>query len=230
MTMGEIWGYETEGLFKDEAEVAATDQSYLYANWYPGDVHYKDLNGDGKINVGNNTVDDPGDRKVIGNNTPRFSFGLTLNAEWRGFDASVFLQGVGKRDYMFSSASNYFWGFAGNQEHSTYYTIHTDRWSEDNPDGYYPRAYFNTTKNQLPQTRYLQNASYMRIKNLQLGYTLPKTITDKIKFQRARLFINVENLATFTSLPDIIDPEIISPDAKIYPLRRTWGVGANITF
>ncbi|GAB6008408.1 TonB-dependent receptor [Dysgonomonas reticulitermitis] len=230
MTMGEIWGYETVGLFKDQAEIDATDQSYLNANWYPGDVHYKDLDGDNKIKPGY-TVDDPGDRKVIGNNTPRYQFGVNLNAEWRGFDATVFLQGVGKRDIMFAENANYFWGFEGDSMwQSSYFTVHTDRWTSENPDGYFPRAYFNTRKNLQAQTRYLQDASYLRLKNVQLGYTLPRTITEKVKFQKARLFVNIENLATFTNLIKIIDPEIVNSEAKVYPLQRTWAFGVNVTF
>ncbi|MDR0537252.1 MAG: TonB-dependent receptor [Tannerellaceae bacterium] len=230
MTMGEIWGYETVGLFKDQAEIDAADQSYLNANWYPGDVHYKDLNGDGKINIGDNTLANSGDRKIIGNSTPRYSFGLTLNAEYQGFDATVFFQGVGKRDIMFDAGSNYFWGFVNNEWQSSYFTVHTDRWTPDNTSGYYPRAYFNTDKNKQAQTRYLQNAAYLRLKNLQLGYTIPKTITDRIKFQRARIFCNVENLATFTKLISIVDPEIVNGNAKVYPLQKTWAFGINLTF
>ena len=230
MTMGEIWGYETVGLFKDQAEIDATDQSYFNANWYVGDVHYKDLNGDGKINIGTNTLYDPGDRKVIGNTTPRYSFGLTLNAEWKGFDALVFLQGVCKRDFMFESQSNFFWGAVTNELSSSYFTLHTDRWTKDNPNGYLPRIYFNTDKNRQAQTRYLQNAAYLRVKNIQLGYSLPKEITNKIKFQKARIFVNIENLATFTKLMNIIDPDIVNQNAKVYPLRRMWAIGTNITF
>ncbi|MDR0507227.1 MAG: TonB-dependent receptor [Dysgonamonadaceae bacterium] len=230
MTMGEIWGYETVGLFKDQAEIDGTDQSYLNANWYPGDVHYKDLDDNNKINIGDNTVDNPGDRKIIGNSTPRYSFGLTLNAEWRGIDAAVFMQGVGKRDLMFASNSNYFWGFGGDEWQSSYFTVHTDRWTTENPDGYYPRAYFNTDKNRQAQTRYLQNAAYLRLKNIQIGYTIPKTLTDKISFQKARIFVNVENIATFTKLINIVDPEIVNGDAKVYPLQKTWAFGLNITF
>jgi TonB-linked SusC/RagA family outer membrane protein len=230
MTMGEIWGYETVGLFKDQAEIDGANQSYLNANWYPGDVHYKDLNGDGKINIGDNTVNNPGDRKIIGNSTPRYSFGLTLNGEWKGFDATIFLQGVGKRDIMFDAGSNYFWGFVNNEWQSSYFTVHTDRWTTANPNGYYPRAYFNTDKNKQAQSRYLQNAAYLRFKNVQLGYTIPKAFTDKIKFQKARLFVNVENLATFTKLINIVDPEIVNGNAKVYPLQRTWAFGINLTF
>lgn len=229
-TLGEIWGYETVGLFKDQAEIdAAADQSYLRAEWNVGDVHYKDLNGDGKINIGKNTVDDPGDRKIIGNTTPRYSFGVNLNAEWRGIDLTVFLQGVGKRDIMFGSDANYFWGFT-TQAQSTYFTVHTDRWTETNPNGYLPRAYFNTAKNRQAQTRYLQNAAYLRLKNMQLGYTIPQSITGKLKLQKARVFVNAENLATFTKLSKIIDPEIVNTDAKVYPIKGTWAFGINVTF
>lgn len=229
--MGEIWGFETVGLFKDQAEIDAVDQSYINANWYVGDVHYADLNGDGKVDMGDNTVDNPGDRKVIGNSTPRYNFGVTLNAEWRGFDCTMFFQGVGKRDIMFAENANYFWGFTdGGEWQSTYFTVHQDRWTKDNPNGYLPRAYFNTNKNQRAQSRYLQNAAYLRFKNLQLGYTIPKSLTDKIRFQRARVFVNVENLATFTNLSKIIDPEIVTESAKVYPLQRTWAFGINLTF
>lgn len=229
--LGEIWGYETVGLFKDQAEIdAAADQSYLYASWNPGDVHYADRNGDGKINMGNNTVDNPGDRKVIGNSTPRYTYGISANVEWKGVDFSMFWQGVGKRDIMFAQDANYFWGFVSSVWQSSYFTEHTDRWTEKNPNGYLPRAYFNTTKNRQAQTRYLQDASYLRLKNLQVGYTLPKTITDKIKFDRVRVFVTGENLLTFTKLMKIVDPEIVNSDAKVYPLQRTWAFGVNITF
>ncbi|MDR0994669.1 MAG: TonB-dependent receptor, partial [Tannerella sp.] len=173
MTMGEIWGYETVGLFKDQAEIDATDQSYLNASWYPGDVHYADLNGNGRLDVGDNTADNPGDRRVIGNSTPRYQFGLNLNAEWNGFDCSVFLQGVAKRDIMFDEDANFFWGIVGGGVwQSSYFTAHTDRyvaateWTQQR-DGYFPRAYIDTNKNHKAQTRYLQNAAYCRIKNVQ---------------------------------------------------------------
>ena len=229
MTMGEIWGYETVGLFKDQAEIDATNQSSINANWYVGDVHYKDLNNDGKLDIGKNTVDEPGDRKIIGNSTPRYSFGLNLNAEWKGFDLTLFMQGVGKRDIMFSENANYFWGFTGEWQ-SAYFTEHTDRWTATNPGGYFPRAYFDNSKNRRSQTRYLQNAAYLRIKNAQLGYTVPKEITDLIRFQKARIFVNVENLATFSKLMKIVDPEIVNSEAKVYPLQRVWAFGINITF
>lgn len=230
MTMGEIWGYETMGLFKDEEEINSIDQSYINANWFVGDVHYRDLDGNNKINIGNNTVDNPGDRRIIGNTTPRYSFGLNMNAAWKGFDITAFLQGVGKRDIMFDPGANFFWGFVNNEWQSSYFTVHTDRWTPDNPNGYLPRAYFTTDKNRQAQTRYLQNAAFLRVKNVQLGYTLPQQILDKAGFKRARLFVNVENLATLTSLMKVVDPEIVNSNAKVYPVQRTWAFGLNVTF
>lgn len=229
--VGEIWGYETIGFFRSEEEIkSAPSQAKIYATWTPGDIRYKDLNGDDKIDWGDNTLENPGDKKVIGNTTPRFSYGITLSGDYKGFDFSVFMQGVGKRDAMLSS--NIFWGITGDQWQSSVLTTHTDRWSEDNPNGYYPKYYLSSqnNKNTQTQTRYLQNAAYMRIKNLQLGYSFPKALINKINFERLRVYASVDNLATFTSLIDNIDPEFSATDGKLYPLQRTWSLGMNITF
>ncbi|MDR0756338.1 MAG: TonB-dependent receptor, partial [Tannerella sp.] len=232
--MGEIWGYETVGLFQTDEEIAsAPSQSIFYSKWSRGDVRYKDLNGDGVIDWGSNTLDDPGDRKVIGNTTPRYSFGVNMNVEYRGFDFVLFLQGVGKRDYWLSD-TNLLWGIMANMNYSNAYDIQYDRWSESNPDGYLPKLYASdeVNKNKQTQTRYLQNAAYMRIKNVQLGYSFPASLLKHINFQKVRLFVNVENLATFTSMIKSIDPELTygSSDGQIYPMQRTWACGLNITF
>ncbi|MDR1222240.1 MAG: TonB-dependent receptor [Tannerella sp.] len=232
--MGAIWGYETAGLFLSDEEIAsAPSQNLFYSRWSRGDVRYKDQNGDKVIDWGSNTLEDPGDRKVIGNNTPRYTFGVNLNAEYRGFDLTLFLQGVGKRDIWLSD-SNLFWGMVSNINYANAYDIHYDRWSENNPDGYFPKLYASdeADKNKQTQTRYLQNAAYLRVKNLQLGYSLPASLLKHISFQKARIFVNVENLLTFTSMIKTIDPELTygSSDGKIYPLQRTWACGLNITF
>jgi hypothetical protein len=242
--IGDIWGYETYGLFRSEEEIAsAPSQSQLYSRWTPGDVRYVDLDENGVIDWGNNTLDNPGDQKVIGNTTPRYSFGLSLNAEYKGFDLVVFFQGVGKRNAAPNPAShmsNYFWGITGDPIQSTGFVQQHDRWSESNPDGFYPKYYFTTTemnKNKQTQTRYLQSSAYLRIKNLQLGYSLPTSLLGKLKFQKIRVFVNVENLATATRMIKTMDPEFsntegywFGPDGKVYPLRRTWACGLNITF
>ncbi|GHT39294.1 SusC/RagA family TonB-linked outer membrane protein [Bacteroidia bacterium] len=241
--IGEIWGYESEGLFQSEAEIAAApSQARFYGRWLPGDVRYKDLDGNGVINPGNNTLDDPGDRKVIGNTTPRYSFGVTLNVEYKGFDFTAFFQGVGKRDATLLPANHnqaiYFWGITGWQNAG--YTQHYDRWSESNPGGYYPRYYSvlaENAKNRQPSTRYLPNAAYMRVKNMQLGYSLPSSVLKHINCQKLRLFVDVENLATITKLIRTMDPEIVgingyngAADGKVYPLQRTWSCGLSVTF
>jgi TonB-linked SusC/RagA family outer membrane protein len=232
--MGDIWGYETVGLFQSEGEIAsAPSQSILYSRWSPGDVQYKDQNGDGEINWGNNTLDNPGDRKVIGNNTPRYAFGLNMNAEYKGFDFNMFLQGIGKRDFWLSD-THLLWGIMSNSNFSNPSDINYDRWSESNPNGYFPKLYASgeVDKNKRVQTRYLQNAAYMRIKNVQIGYSLPASLLKHINFHKVRLFVNVENLATFTSMIKTIDPELTygRSDGKVYPLQRTWACGVNITF
>lgn len=227
--MGEIWGYETYGLFQSADEVAsAPSQKKISANWYPGDVRYVDQNGDNEINWGKNTLDDHGDKKIIGNSTPRFQFGLNMKAEYKGFDLGVFFQGVMKRDSWISS--NMFWGLVDGQWQSCVLTSHLDRWTEETPDGYFPRYYLSGSgsKNMQVQTGYMQNAAYVRLKNVQLGYSLPKSIISKIKFERVKVFVSVDNLATISSMPAGIDPEFSASDGKVYPLQRTWSLGVNL--
>ena len=110
--MGDIWGFETIGIARTEQEMqdhlATTDQSQIGSKWGAGDIMYRDINGDGKITTGSNTVGDPGDRKIIGNETPRYQVGITLGADWNGFDFRAFFQGVCKRDIWLDG--NFFWG------------------------------------------------------------------------------------------------------------------------
>lgn len=229
--VGDVWGYETYGFFQSKEEIAsAPSQSKIYAQWTPGDIRYVDLDGNGEINWGDNTLKNPGDKKIIGNTTPRFSFGLNLNADYKGIDFSVFLQGVAKRDAWVGS--NIFWGITGDQWQSSVLTTHANRWTENNPNGYFPKYYLTSqnNKNTQTQTRYLQNAAYLRIKNMQLGYSFPKSLISKIKFERLRVYASVDNLATFTNMIETIDPEFSASDGKLYPLQRTWSLGLNITF
>lgn len=226
--IGEIWGYVSNGLFQSDEEVANhADQSYLSGNtWAAGDVKYEDLNGDGKINIGSNTLDDPGDRKIIGNNTPRYAFGITAGADWKGFDFEMFWQGVGKRDYALGGST--FWGFT--DEWQVPLQAHLDYWTEDNTDAYYPRLHHYGVNggNHQTSTRYLQNAAYVRLKNITLGYTIPKQITQKFFVSRLRVYVQGENLLTFTPLMDVADPETLGN--LTYPINRKISVGVNLTF
>lgn len=230
--MGEIWGYTTLGLFKDQAEVdAAPSQAKISGRkWTPGDVRYADLNGDGIIDFGNSSLSNPGDRSIIGNNTPRFAFGLSGDLNWKNFDFMFFFQGIARRDAWIGS--NYFWGIVGDEWQSSPFEVHLDRWSADNPNGYFPKFYLTgeNGKNTQTQTRYLQNAAYLRLKQVQLGYSLPKTLLSKIRFAKARLYIGAENIFTITKLIKTMDPELSISDAKIYPLQHTVSAGINLSF
>lgn len=230
--MGDIWGYTTVGLFQSQAEIdAAPSQSKISGRtWKVGDVRYADVNGINGVDFGDNTVSNPGDRSVIGNNTPRYSFGFTGDVSYKNFDVSFFIQGIGKRDAWIGS--NYFWGITGDEWQSSPFDVHLDRWTENNPNGYFPKFYLTDEngKNMNTQTRYLQNAAYLRFKNLQVGYALPKTLLEKIGFNKARVYISVENLFTVTSLIKTMDPELSISDAKIYPLQRTFSAGVNFSF
>jgi TonB-linked SusC/RagA family outer membrane protein len=232
--VGNIWGFVTEGYYTKADEEAGINQDRQKAingsTWVAGDIKYKNLDDNELITYGKSTVDDPGDRKIIGNNTPRYTYGLSLDAAWKGFDVSLFLQGIGKRDAWISS--NYFWGNISNVWQVSLFDVHKDRWSENNPDGYFPKQYFDgrATKNQQTQTKYLQDASYLRFKNLQIGYTLPKQLLDKAGISKLRFYISGENLATFTNLIKTVDPEFSVSDGKVYPLQSTWSLGVNLSF
>ena len=233
-TVGDIWGFATEGYYTRAEQDAGIDQNRQKAinssSWVAGDIKYQDLNNDGLITYGESTVDKPGDRKIIGNNAPRYMYGLSLDAAWKGVDVSLFMQGIGKRDAWISS--NYLWGNVSNVWQVSLFTVHKDRWSPENPDGYFPKQYFDSraTKNQQAQTKYLQDASYLRLKNLQIGYTIPQQLVSKVGISRLRVYISGENLATFTSLIETVDPEFAVSDGKVYPLQSTWSIGANLTF
>lgn len=243
---GEIWGYETLGIAKTneemQAHLATANQDQLGKNWAAGDIMYKDLNGDGVISAGANTLGDHGDLKLIGNNTPRWLFSLDLTADYKGFDLRVYFQGVAKRDYW--QGSSYFWGIENDMWWSQGLHQHADYFRDENTwsvkeglssvhtDSYYPRPVFDGgNKNRQTQTRYLQDASYIRLKNLQIGYSLPKNIVNKIGFQVIRFYFSGENLWTGTSLSSLFDPETIGSGwgGCAYPLNRTLSFGLNVT-
>ncbi|WP_370861430.1 TonB-dependent receptor [Parabacteroides faecis] len=245
---GNIYGYETIGVARTQAEMDAHlatlpngGQTALGSKWEAGDIMYADLNGDGKINTGSNTLNDMGDLKKIGNKTPRYLTGITLDAQWKGFDFSMFWQGVLKRDFDPGEGSYVFWGpTSGGEWFSGFLKQHVDYFRPEdtnsglgaNVDAYYPRALFSG-KNQKAQTRYLQNAAYMRLKNLQIGYTLPMQIVNKIGLQNLRIYVSGENLLTITGLSDTMDPEtagIGKRGGTVYPLSRTYSLGLSVNF
>ena len=230
-TIGEIWGYETVGIFQSKEEVAASaDQSQLGngSKWGPGDVHYADLNGDKVINWGDKTVDNPGDTKIIGNTTPRYQFGITGNIAWKGFDLNIFIQGVGKRDFF--PSGNFFWGQINNAGAVGTYEVYNNAWREDNPNALYPIWKAGSAGyNAKTQTRFLQSGAYARLKNLTLGYTLPNALTSKLYLNRLRVYFSGQNLCEITNIKGGFDPEIIGNVGEYYPLQRSILFGLQIT-
>jgi len=239
--IGEIWGYHVIGVAKSDNEMNnyldKVSQSALGSNWGGGDLMYADLNGDGKVDAGSATLADHGDMERIGNSTPHYAFSVTLQGDYKWFDFRIYVQGIGKRDFLFENCAP-FYGMAGEWQRN-YYTDHLDyfRYAGSelgaNLDPYYGRIRIDRNNIQASD-RYLQNAAYVRLKNVQLGFSLPKgTKLDKY-IKNARLYISGENLLTFTKLR-IFDPEGIDNGGgygagKVYPNYRTYSVGLNITF
>ncbi|WP_459189497.1 SusC/RagA family TonB-linked outer membrane protein [Parabacteroides sp. APC149_11_2_Y6] len=239
--LGEIWGYVTDGFIKDkaEAEQMATTQKYISTTWIPGDIRYADLNNDGKIDEGNREVGDSGDKKIIGNNTPRYNFNLNLSGSWKGFDLRLFFQGTMKRDIWLDD--NSFWGYkTGIWWASLNDYIVDNSWSETNTNAYYPVPTWSDRSKQA-QTKYLQNGAYIRLKDVTLSYTLPKRWISPIGVNQLKVFFSGQNLFEVTGLYKYLDPDIVgsrkdngdlavSDGGKVYPFTRSYSFGINVTF
>lgn len=227
--VGEIWGFTVNKLFQTDAEVeeyrSKVDLSNIFNAWSAGDVKYEDINGDGKINRGANTLSDPGDLSIIGNNSPRHQFSLSAGLNFKSFDFSFLIRATAKRDYFFATGSNNirYWGintiyFTGmTPEHLDYFrnregdaTAGLYEGSANlNTDAFWPKPYLDQAqndKNRHASTRYLVNAAFARLQNIQLGYTLPQTLPGKFRINSLRVYISCENLLTLTSLMKGMDP------------------------
>ncbi|MEJ7740495.1 MAG: TonB-dependent receptor [Chitinophagaceae bacterium] len=188
-------------------------------NTMPGDLIYRDLDGDGKI-----TLDK--DRKVIGDPFPRYSYALRGNVDYLGVDFAFFLQGVGKGNgYILGPARQALFNESSNPQR-----IHYDRWTPDNTDASYPRFTYQLSHNQRLSTYWMENAAYLRLKNVQIGYTLPLALTSKAKIQRLRLYVSADNLFTQTDFFYAFDPETPLSSGGLYPQVKTILFGININF
>ncbi|TCR05558.1 TonB-dependent receptor [Sphingobacterium sp. JUb21] len=223
----EIWGYTSNGLYQSDAEAndGLNKERLFSGTWLGGDVRFEDLNGDKKIDNGSNTLSNSGDMRIIGNQTARYSYGMRFGADYKNFDLSVFLQGVGRRDAVVGGT--YFYAFGGG-EWDVPTKNQMDFWTPENQDAYFPRLRFGGNGNTVTSTRYLQDASYMRIKNITIGYSVPSLILKRAKIEKIRLFFSGENLFTFTKMFDNFDPEQL--DRTAYPLSKNISFGAQITF
>ena len=240
MELGEIWGYVTDGFIQDkaEAEQQAVRQKVIATTWLPGDIRYADLDENGAVDYGKNTLSDHGDKKIIGNNTPRYRFNINLGASWKGFDIRALFEGTMKRDlWLGTGSTGIFWGYYG-QWWSTLNDTHLDYWTPENPNAYYPTP-TNTTRSRQTQTKYLQDASYIRLKDVTIGYNLPQAWISKFGIAQLRIFASGQNLWEATGLYKYLDPDATGNRKKDgemedrmtkYPFCRTYSFGINVTF
>lgn len=238
--IGEMWGFETDGYYQTQEEIDFGPDITAVASYpstrptLPGDVKFKDLNNDGKIDFGDNTLDNPGDRKIIGNSRNRFNFGLDINADWNGFDLRAFFQGVGKKNYYPGDwrSRYYFWNAFAFPWSVVTKENYYNHWTPTNRDAFYPRMKSYVAEGgkevSLTQTRWLQDASYIRLKNLTLGYTIPSSLSDKVGINKLRVYVSGENIFELTKLFKYLDPENLIGDG--YPFQRTYSVGVSLNF
>lgn len=235
-TAGEIWGYITDGFYtaNDFTESGSLKEGVVSINGvtsHVGDIKYKNLRDDenyvNTITSGDNTYDNPGDRVVIGNSRARWQYGANGFVQWKGFNFSFILQGVGKRDAWIGGDIT----FPMASQYGTVYKHQVGRiWTEDNPNAFYGRIYENAggsqSANQRVSDKFLYNAAYMRVKNLTLSYSFPTQCIQKISLRGLKIFVSGEDLFTFDHLPDGVDPETLKWN---YPHSSTVSFGINIT-
>lgn len=250
MEIGEIWGYVTDGLFQTDEEAKAYAEKVVLSyvlkgqtgGWQAGDVKFVDLDGDGKVGIGSNNVDNPGDRKILGNSLPSFSYGISASAQWNGFDVSAFFQGTGNHYWYPAGQSMPFWGpYSYPYLSFLQKNFLADVWTAENTDAYFPRAMaYSASGGVLSNVndRYLQNLRYLRFKNLTVGYTLPQSWTGKARIESVRIYFTGENLCYWSPLKKhsrYVDPEaaIDRSDAynnAYYPWQKSFLFGIDVTF
>lgn len=270
--LGEIWGFRTDGYFLSNEEASAWVQDKFHKNGsnfaaFAGDLKFLDLDDSGTIGYGKATLEDHGDLERIGNAAPRYNYGINLAASWNGIGLSVFIQGVGKRDWYPSVDSGLFWGMYNRpygelpKKHVTdavRMDYSTENWKVLNPGAYYTRQVgYSANRNVGPlayeNDYYLQDASYVRIKNITVDYTFPQALTRKAHIERLRIYLSMENLFTHSPMykhTKLFDPEVIdfgdtdfrgegnnyktglsgNGQGYSYPMLKTFTVGLNLTF
>ncbi len=232
--LNNIFGYQDLGLFQSQTDIdAAPDQTALGGAPIPGDIQYADINGrdaNGNLTGQPDGVVDADDRTSLGTYTPKLYYGINLGANYKSFDVSLFLQGVGRVQNSLSGRAVHPFANGGKT-----LTSHLDRWTPTNTGASYPTLHAsNAARNQVTSTFFTYNASYLRLKNIQLGYSLPEEFIQKFGASKFRVYFSADNLLTFTSseFPDGFDPEIFgsSNSGTIYPPSKTFTFGLNVTF
>lgn len=226
-----IWGYKTDGYWSSRDEYLAYKeahpgyQSFNDAKVSGGDVKYlAQGNPDHVIGAGGGTPEDSGDLVYLGSSNARLFYTVNLGAQWRGFDFSIMFQGVGKRKVYVEPSTI----APLCRTYEMPWTISTDYWTEDNPNASLPRLYSGNDFNYQSADRWVQDGSYIRLKNVSLGYTIP--VSKKI-FQRLRVYVSGDDVWEHTKMLKVFDPEVGNkPTANYYPFFRTWTFGVNLTF
>ncbi len=227
-----IWGYQTDGFWSSREEYLQYKADHPgYSTFNDGVISGGDVkyvaqgDADHTIGSGEGTAENHGDLVCLGNITPRYLYGISLSAQWKGFDLSLMFQGVGKRDVMLSKDM-----FPLFKDELMPWTIHRDYWTETNTDAYWPRLYQYKSDdfNSKPADRWLQDASYFRLKNVTLGYTVP---ISKKYMEKLRIYVTGQDLFEITDMFSVIDPEAKNNATRsLYPFFRSWTLGLNITF
>jgi hypothetical protein len=263
MTVGEIWGFVSNGLWQYQEDIDAANAKAQAAgqkrydsihqqtnnyDLYPGSVKIEDLNGNGYIDRGDQTLSNPGDRTKIGNSEPRYIYSFTLSADWNNFYASIFFQGVGKRDLVTEGDSGMIWGQYNRAYNQIPKWIVGNYWTPENRDAWMPR--YNAHSEPFSQasrrgnTRYMLDVSYIRLKNVQIGYNLPEKWIKPLKLSKASIFFSGENLWDWSPMYKYVkntvnvlslgaDPENSDTTAGTggsYPVMSSYSFGVSLTF
>jgi hypothetical protein len=227
--LGSYFGYVSAGYFRDSNDVKSSPVQFgipwsaTTANGpKPGDVKYADINGDGKVDVN--------DRTFIGNAFPRYEYSINVNLTYGNWDLNIFGQGVGQRNNFLSGTGAV--PFNSADFAASLLDIHKNYWTPDNQNALFPRLLPSGSggNNFLLATQWIRSAAYFRIKNLNVGYTIPKKLLDRAKISNLRVYFSCANLLTISKAWKGFDPEINSANAEFYPLMRTFTGGVNVTF
>jgi TonB-linked SusC/RagA family outer membrane protein len=217
-SIGSILGYQADGYFKDAADVAS--HAKQFGNVAPGDIKYVDQNGDGVINAK--------DLVILGGTIPRYTYGANLTGSYKGFDFNIFLQGVGKANGYLTGPG--FTPFAVVNYGGTALNMYTNSWTPQNTNAPFPRLTFGETNNSQNSSFWVKNAAYMRVKNIQLGYTLPTAVSSKLGVKSLRVFANGSNLFTADSFWKGFDVESPAGQINSYPQVKVYSFGVNVNF
>lgn len=218
-SIGSIFGFETDGYFQTSKE-AQEAPAFNRAIQDAGDIRYIDQDGDGKISA-------PNDLVYLGTTQPRYEFSFHLGGSWKSIDFSALFQGVGKRNFYLDG--EVFQPFRDSWSNYSY-TYFSDYWTPENPNALLPRLYAGTKHNYQYSSHWLQNAAYIRLKNLQVGYTLNPEWTRKVKIEKLRVYFSGENMFEFSKMFRYFDPELNKVAGYMYPIMRNYSLGVNVVF